>query len=203
MPSVVVAEKLAISKEGGRPVICHYWLWLHRWDFCSQCYRCPEQGKGRFRRRQVLRSLYLYYSSLPMFLSSLVLWEDPCLLHVKLCVTSNISGKEYSLLLSPPVLKFYSPLPYIWSSVSDYHSSISPYPQTTIPGTYLYIREQVRSKYKLNDQREPLPEALGLILSTWKTDAGISQIKNWRILTWSTRSRTENWMGVVEGNNIC
>lgn len=90
----------------------------------------------------------------------------PCLLHVKLCVTSNISGKEYSLLLSPPVLKFYSPLPYIWSSVSDYHSSISPYPQTTIPGTYFYIREQVRSKYKLNDQREPLPEALGLILNT-------------------------------------
>lgn len=107
-----------------------------------------------------------------------MLWEDPGLLHVKLCVTSNISGKVYFLSLSPSALKFYSPLPYTWSSVSDHHSFISPYPQLTFPRTYLYIREQVFSKYKLNDQCEPLPEALGLILITRKTDAGISQIKN-------------------------
>lgn len=123
MPSVVVAEKLAISKEGGRPVICHYWLWLHRWDFCSQCYRCPEQGKGRFRRRQVLRSLYLYYLSLPMFLSSLVLWEDlACFMwsYVSLPIFLVKNILFYSLLL-------------FWSFTHLFHTYGAQFQITTLP----------------------------------------------------------------------
>lgn len=71
------------------------------------------------------------------------------MLPVKIRVTFSISDEVYSLSLSLPTLKFYSPFLTLSSTV-DHHSSSSPSPLP--PRTYFYIREQTLSKYWLNGQ---------------------------------------------------
>lgn len=129
----------------------------------------------------VLCSLYPYYSRTPLVPANVSeITPGGPWFHVTLCVTLGISNEVYFPwhILSLSTLKFYSHLPYAMSSILQYQSSTSS--QTMSPRTCFYIREQVLSKYQLNEQHRVFPPAIGMIFMSLGTDVGELFLR-WRI----------------------